>query len=102
MDSDISPGEVINIGNPEEHTVVQFASIIAESCGVELRVVHVDSPIDDPSRRCPDISRASRLLGWEPRTSLRAGLRRTVDWSRSRMEELGSHVGHKTLMSSSS
>lgn len=97
MESDISPGEVINIGNPDEHSVAEFAAIIAEQCSVELHVVHVHSPIDDPSRRCPDISRARSLLGWEPKISLQDGLRLTVDWSRSRMKELANNAGWEPL-----
>jgi nucleoside-diphosphate-sugar epimerase len=86
MEKDVVPGTVVNIGNPDERTVAEYARVIAAICGIEFRSLHVDLPADDPTRRCPDISRARQLLGWEPRTSLEDGLRRTVKWLRPRVE----------------
>jgi nucleoside-diphosphate-sugar epimerase len=71
-------GEVFNLGNPEEYSVRELAQVIADLCGVPLRVVHLPLPPDDPRRRRPDIARAERILGWTPRTPLTEGLRRTV------------------------
>jgi nucleoside-diphosphate-sugar epimerase len=79
-------GEVINLGNPDERSVLDFAQVIARVCEVPLRIVHEPLPIDDPVRRCPDITRARRLLGWEPRVSLEEGLVQTVAWFRSILE----------------
>lgn len=73
-------GEVFNIGNPEEHTILEFAQIIARICGAELSIVHKPLPPDDPRKRCPDISKARRVLGWEPATPLEDGLRITVEY----------------------
>lgn len=70
---------VVNIGNPEEHTIREFAEIVCEVAGVTLRIESRPLPPDDPKRRTPDITRARTLLGWEPRIPLREGLRRTID-----------------------
>ena len=75
-------GQIINIGNPVEFTVRELASIVAEIAGVELQVVERDLPPDDPTRRRPDISRARRLLAWEPNVSLRDGLAQTLAFFR--------------------
>lgn len=87
LESDISPGEVVNIGNPEERTVEEYAREIARACGTEFRPAYANLPPDDPVRRCPDISRARALIGWKPRVSLEEGLRLTVDWFRFRVTE---------------
>lgn len=82
MDSDEAAGEVINLGNPEEHTVLEFAQIIAQQVGSTAGIVHRPLPVDDPSRRQPDISKARALLRWEPEVELRDGLHRTIAWFR--------------------
>jgi dTDP-glucose 4,6-dehydratase len=86
LDSD-EPGPV-NLGNPEEFTVADFALLVLEITGSRSEVEHRPLPTDDPTRRCPDISRARRALGWQPRTSARQGVLRTVDWLRARPGEL--------------
>jgi nucleoside-diphosphate-sugar epimerase len=82
--SDRTRGLVVNLGNPEEHAIREFAEIVCRLVGVPLRVVEQDLPTDDPGRRCPDITRARTLLGWEPTISLDEGLRRTIDYFRAR------------------
>ena len=72
-----------NIGNPAEFTVRQLAEMVIELTGTKSRIEYRPLPTDDPKQRCPDISRAKRLLGWEPVTSLEEGLGRTVDYFRS-------------------
>jgi len=82
----------VNLGNPEEVTVLELAETVAELTGTDLAVVHGPLPTDDPTRRQPDILRARRLLGWEPGVGLREGLRRTIAWFRSpagQEEDLG-------------
>ncbi|HLF79281.1 MAG TPA: GDP-mannose 4,6-dehydratase [Dehalococcoidia bacterium] len=79
-------GEVYNLGNPQEHTVVEFAQIIKELSSSRSEIVHVEGRDGEIARRKPDITKASRHLGWEPKVDLRDGLRTTVAWGR---EELG-------------
>ena len=80
-------GEVINLGNPEEHTVLEFAELIRDLVGSRSRFVFTDPPVaDDPHVRCPDIHKAQTLLGWKPFVSLEEGLTRTIDWLRHALE----------------
>ncbi len=78
-ESDRTAGLVVNLGNPEEHPIGDFAAIVCDIVGVALRIESRELPPDDPTRRCPDISRARELLGWAPLVSLREGLQRTID-----------------------
>lgn len=68
----------VNLGNPEEITIRQFAALVREVTESAAPIVHAPLPKDDPQRRRPDITRARALLGWTPRISLAEGLRRTV------------------------
>jgi dTDP-glucose 4,6-dehydratase len=72
----------VNIGNPEEVTIRELARAVAEAAGTEPVIRFVDRPVDDPTVRRPDITRARDLLGWEPRVTLREALGRTVAWFR--------------------
>lgn len=78
------PGPV-NIGNPDEMTVLQFAATINEIAGRGGRIVFRDLPVDDPRVRRPDISRARAELGWEPLVPLAEGLGRTVAFFREKL-----------------
>jgi len=73
-------GRVVNLGNPQEHSVRDFARIVAELVGVPLVIVAAPLPADDPGRRCPDIGLARELFGWAPKVGLEEGLRRTIAW----------------------
>jgi dTDP-glucose 4,6-dehydratase len=75
----------VNIGNPAELTVLQFAQKVSDIAGVPLKVEYRPLPEDDPKVRQPDISKARRVLGWEPRVSLEDGLRRTYEHFRARL-----------------
>jgi nucleoside-diphosphate-sugar epimerase len=75
-------GEVFNLGNPDEYTVNDFARIIAEQIGSDAGFVYRPLPVDDPTRRCPDITKARTMLGWQPKVDLREGVDRTVAWFR--------------------
>jgi nucleoside-diphosphate-sugar epimerase len=75
-------GEVVNLGNPEEHTIRQFADRIVSLAGSQSAIVHEELPVDDPQRRRPDIGKAGRLLGWSPQVSLDTGLAETLAYFR--------------------
>jgi len=68
----------VNIGNPAEMTILEFARKVLEITGSKSRIVHRPLPVDDPKVRQPDIARARELLGWEPQVGLEEGLRRTL------------------------
>jgi dTDP-glucose 4,6-dehydratase len=71
----------VNLGNPDEITMLELAHRIAELTGVaDDRIEYLPLPEDDPQRRCPDITRAREVVGWEPIISLRQGLERTLQW----------------------
>lgn len=74
----------VNLGNPSELTILELAEIIADMLGTPSRITFEDLPVDDPVRRCPDISLAKEVLGWKPEIDLREGLARTCEWYRSR------------------
>jgi nucleoside-diphosphate-sugar epimerase len=75
-------GEVINLGNPEEYRVIELAEKIKAMTGATSEIVFKDLPPDDPRERQPDITKAKRLLGWEPRVSVDEGLRKTIEYYR--------------------
>jgi len=72
----------MNIGNPEEHTIVELAKLVLEITGSKSELRFVDLPVDDPTRRCPDISQARDVLGWSPQVPLRTGVELTYEWYR--------------------
>jgi len=73
----------VNLGNPEEMTIREFAECVCRLTGVKAEFEHHPLPEDDPQRRRPDITKARTLLGWEPRVPLEEGLRRTIEYFRS-------------------
>mgnify|MGYP002724189156 CR=1 FL=1 len=75
------PGPV-NLGNPQEHTILQMAHYIRALTGSKSPIVHEPLPADDPARRRPQISRAKEVLGWEPVVGLEEGLQHVIDWQR--------------------
>ncbi|MGH2517702.1 MAG: UDP-glucuronic acid decarboxylase family protein [Ktedonobacterales bacterium] len=83
-------GEVYNLGNPEEHTVLEWAQTIVRLCESSSAIVFEDKRADDPERRRPDIQKAERVLGWRPQVSPEAGLRRTIEWFRAELERTAS------------
>ncbi len=72
----------VNIGNPREFTVRELADLILRLTGSRSQVVFRPLPTDDPKQRCPDISQARRVLGWEPKVPLEEGLRHTIGYFR--------------------
>jgi dTDP-glucose 4,6-dehydratase len=71
--------EPVNIGNPSEITILEFAERVRALVGANVEIVFKPLPVDDPKQRCPDISKAKRLLNWEPRVALEEGLRQTIE-----------------------
>jgi dTDP-glucose 4,6-dehydratase len=80
----------VNIGNPRELTILEFAQLILRLTGSDSRVEYRPLPEDDPKTRQPDISRAQSVLGWEPRVPVEEGLQRTIEWYRDLMNLEGS------------
>jgi len=72
----------VNLGNPEEVTVLELAEAIREAAGSSSEIVFTERPEDDPEVRCPDIAVARDRLGWEPQVPLAEGLKRTTEWAR--------------------
>jgi dTDP-glucose 4,6-dehydratase/UDP-glucuronate decarboxylase len=76
-------GRVYNLGNPEEHTILDYAKLVLELIpSSSSTIVYMDPVPDDPSRRRPDIGRAQGELGWQPRVPLREGVQKTIDYFR--------------------
>ena len=80
--SDIA--DPVNVGNPAELSVLEFARTIRTLTGARSEIVFKPLPVDDPKVRQPDITKAREKLGWEPRVPLEEGLKRTIDWFRKR------------------
>jgi dTDP-glucose 4,6-dehydratase len=73
----------VNIGNPDEISLLDFAKEVLALTGGQVTIVHKPLPVDDPKQRQPDITRARNLLGWEPRVSRSEGLKVTYEYFRS-------------------
>lgn len=80
MDAPAARGEVINLGNPDERTVIELARLVLELCDSPSTIEYLPARPDDPVRRCPDITKARRLLDWSPSIDLETGLRRTIEY----------------------
>jgi dTDP-glucose 4,6-dehydratase len=75
----------VNIGNPAEMTVLEFAREIIRATGSRSKIVYRPLPQDDPKQRRPDIGRAQKILGWTPRVALEEGLVKTIEYFRSKI-----------------
>jgi len=73
-------GEAFNIGNPEEHSILEFAELVKRLTGTKSEISYLPLPQDDPRRRKPDISKIRAALGWEPKVKLEDGLKETIAW----------------------
>lgn len=81
MMKDNLSGEIINIGNPEEHTVLEYAKIIKKLTNSKSEIVFSEElPKDDPKKRCPDITRAKKNLDWNPKVGLEEGLMQMIEY----------------------
>ena len=79
--------EPVNIGNPYEMTILEFAHKIIEITGSKSKIIFQPLPMDDPKQRRPDISKAKKLLDWEPKVGLEDGLKMTIEWFRERIKK---------------
>jgi dTDP-glucose 4,6-dehydratase len=77
--------EPVNIGNPREMTIKQFAEEIIRIIGADSKIEYRPLPVDDPKVRQPDISRARTVLGWTPQIDFDQGIRQTIDYFRTRI-----------------
>merc|ERR1712113_293273 len=82
MDQEQTVGPM-NIGNPNEFTVKELAEMVVELTGSKSKIIYLPLPGDDPKQRRPDIARAKKYLNWEPKTQLREGLTKTIDYFKS-------------------
>ncbi|MCJ7493860.1 MAG: GDP-mannose 4,6-dehydratase, partial [Deltaproteobacteria bacterium] len=77
--------EPVNLGNPDEFSIVDFAQEVLEITGSKSRIVHQPLPVDDPRVRQPDITKARKVLNWNPQVGLREGIRKTVPYFQKKM-----------------
>jgi dTDP-glucose 4,6-dehydratase len=79
----------VNIGNPDERSMLELAHLVLDITGSSSEITYEPLPIDDPTRRCPDITLARTALGWEPTMELREGIERTIEYfeRKSKQEE---------------
>jgi dTDP-glucose 4,6-dehydratase len=73
----------VNIGNPNEISLKDFAEEVLKLTGSSVKIVYKDLPVDDPKQRQPDITKAKKLLGWEPKVDRAEGLKKTYDYFKS-------------------
>lgn len=83
---EVDTSNPVNLGNPEEHRILELAELVKEIAGSESEIVFQPLPQDDPKQRRPDITLARELLGWEPKVTLREGLARTIEYFRDGLE----------------
>ena len=79
--------EPVNLGNPREMTIEQFAEEIIQIIGTKSTIEHKPLPVDDPKVRQPDITRAKEVLGWEPRVEFDEGIKKTIDYFRESLND---------------
>jgi len=82
----------VNLGNPDEYTIAEFASVIQKKIKSNSTIVKLPATEDDPQQRKPDISIAKREIGWHPQVSVEEGLEKTIDYFRSELEQTGEIV----------
>ena len=73
-------GEVFNLGNPEEYTVMELAKKIIKLTMSKSKIIYKPLPKDDPTKRCPDITKSKQILNWKPKIHLEEGLKKTIEY----------------------
>jgi dTDP-glucose 4,6-dehydratase len=81
----------VNLGNPTEMTIRQFAEAIRDRIGSKSAIIYEPLPEDDPKQRKPDITKARTLLGWEPKVTLEDGIEKTIEYFRGAVPIAFSH-----------
>jgi dTDP-glucose 4,6-dehydratase len=79
--------EPVNLGNPDEFSIVDFAKRVLEIAGSPSRIIHQPLPVDDPRVRRPDIAKAVKILNWQPKVSLREGIRKTIPYFQEKLSQ---------------
>jgi dTDP-glucose 4,6-dehydratase len=87
-------GEVFNLGNTDEYNVKNFAELIVRFLDSSSSIKYLPLPEDDPKRRCPDISKAERVLSWKPEVKIDEGLRHTVEFFKGLIVKTGDKPVH--------
>jgi UDP-glucuronate decarboxylase len=85
----------VNLGNPVEFTIRQLAEKVIEMIGSRSKLIRKPLPADDPTQRCPNITQAKKVLGWEPKVPLEAGLRKTIDYFEKLLSEGRTPTGRR-------
>lgn len=80
MFSDGISGKIINLGNPDEYSIIDVAKKVKEMLGSDSEIVFRDLPVDDPVRRRPDINKSNDILNWKPTIGFKEGLEKTIGW----------------------
>lgn len=80
-------GKIMNLGNPDEYQIIDFAKIIIEKTCSNSSITFKDLPEDDPKQRCPDISKVQKLIGWKPQITLDKGLQKTIDFLSNKLKK---------------
>jgi UDP-glucuronate decarboxylase len=75
----------VNLGNPSERTILEFAELIIKLTGSKSKIVFEDLPKDDPTQRCPDLTVAKKELGWEPKIDIKDGILKTIEYFKGRL-----------------
>jgi UDP-glucose 4-epimerase len=88
--------EPVNIGNPQEMSILEFARLIQQITSTQSQIVFQELPVDDPKVRQPDITRAKTVLEWEPSVPVEQGLQQTYQWMKERIEALERREGVST------
>jgi len=85
-------GEVFNLGNPDERTIRNFAEVVQQVVNSDSEIIYHPGRVDDPNRRCPDITKVRSRLGWEPRVTIEEGIHLTAEYfrnlNRSKLDEV--------------
>lgn len=78
MDLKKAKNQIINLGNPDEHKIIEYAKIIKKLTNSRSKIIFLKKQTDDPEKRKPNIEKAKKILNWQPKTKLEDGLKKTI------------------------